>query len=112
MVVEQESLCWVSGHLTASVSGEAWAKEFGHLPNLQQLTRDGGTGLAKGVALVNQERQDQDRPGIADQEDHFHTLRDGRRALRQMQQQVCRLIDAAALAQRREQQKVRRTGSR
>src|SRR5205085_11254842 len=47
MVVEQESLCWVSGHLTASVSGEAWAKEFGQLPNLEQVTRDGGTGLAK-----------------------------------------------------------------
>ena len=27
------------------------------LPNLEQVTRDGGTGLAKGVALVNAQRQ-------------------------------------------------------
>ena len=32
MVVEPESLCWVSGHLTEEVSGPAWAQEFRHLP--------------------------------------------------------------------------------
>jgi hypothetical protein len=112
MVVEQHSLCWLTGRLADNRDGDSWAAEFRHLPNLQQVTRDGGTGLAKGVALVNQERQDQDRLGIADQEDHVHTLREGRRALRQMQQHVGRTIDAVAAAQRREQQKVRRTGSR
>jgi len=112
MVVEQHSLCWLTGRLADNRDGDTWAAEFRCLSNLQQVTRDGGTGLAKGVALVNQERQDQNRPCIADQEDHFHTLREGRRALRRMQQQVCRLIDAAAAAQRREQQKARRTGSR
>jgi len=39
-------------------------------------------------------------------------LREGRRALRQVQQRVCRAIDAAAAARQREQQKARRTGSR
>src|SRR5262249_34888968 len=80
--------------------------------NLQQVTRDGGSGLAKGVALVNQDRQAQSQPLLADQEDHFHTLREGRRALRQCQQRVCRAIDAAAAAHHRGQQKARRTGSR
>ena len=112
MVVEQHSLCWLTGRLADNRDGDTWAEEFRHLPNLQQVTRDGGTGLAKGVALVNQERQDQNRPRLADQEDHFHTLREGRRALRRVQQQVCRQIDAAAVAQRREQRKARRTGSR
>ena len=82
------------------------------MPNLQQLTRDGGTGLAKGLALVNQERQAQHKDASADQEDHFHTLREGRRALRQVQQRVCRAIDATATAQHREDQKARRSGSR
>jgi hypothetical protein len=112
MVVEQHSLCWLTGRLAENRDGDTWAEEFRHLPNLQQVTRDGGTGLAEGVALVNQERQDQDRPALADQEDHFHTLREGRRALRRMQQQVCRTIDAVATARQRERQKARRTGSR
>lgn len=110
MVVEQYSLCWLTGRLADNRDGDTWAEEFRSLPNLQQVTRDGGQGLAKGVALVNQERQD--RPVIADQEDHFHTLREGGRALRRTQQSVCRLIDAAAEAQRREQRKARRTGRR
>src|SRR5262249_10501925 len=112
MVVEQHSLCWLTGRLTDNRDGDTWAEEFRALPNLQQVTRDGGTGLARGVAQVNQQRQAQQRTLIADQEDHFHTLREGRRALRQVQQRVCRAIDAAAAAQQREQQKARRTGSR
>jgi hypothetical protein len=112
MVVEQHSLCWLTGRLADDRNGDTWAEEFRRLPNLQQVTRDGGSGLAKGVALVNQQRQAQGHDAIADQEDHFHTLREGRRALRQVQQRVCRAIDAAAAAHQREQQKARRTGSR
>jgi hypothetical protein len=112
MVVEQHSLCWLTGRLADNRNGDTWAEEFRRLPNLQQVTRDGGAGLAKGVALVNEQRQAQGRDTLADQEDHFHTLREGRRALRQMQQRVCRAIDAAAAAHHREQQKARRTGSR
>jgi hypothetical protein len=112
MVVEQHSLCWLTGRLADNRNGDTWAEEFRRLPNLRQLTRDGGTGLAKGLALVNRERQVQEKGAIADQEDHFHTLREGRRALRQMQQRVCRAIDVAAAAQHREDQKARRSGSR
>lgn len=112
MVVEQHSLCWLTGRLADDRNGETWAEEFRRFPKLQQVTRDGGSGLAKGVALVNQQRHEQGGDAIADQEDHFHTLREGRRALRQVQQRVCRAIDAAAAAERREQKKARRTGSR
>jgi hypothetical protein len=112
MVVEQHSLCWLTGRLADNRDGDTWAEEWRRLPNLQQLTRDGGTGLAKGVAQVNQERQAQGQAPIADQEDHFHTLREGRRALRQVQQRVGRCIEEAAAARHRERQKARRTGSR
>lgn len=112
MVVEQHSLCWLTGRLADNRNSDTWAEEFRRLPNLQQVTRDGGTGLAKGLARVNQERQAQGDDALADQEDHFHTLREGRRALRQIQQRVCRAIDATAAAHHREQQKARRTGSR
>ena len=77
MVVEPESLCWISGRLTESVSGKAWAEEFRQLPALEQVTRDGGGGLRNGVAAVNQEHQQQGHQPVADQLDHFHTLRGG-----------------------------------
>jgi hypothetical protein len=112
MVVEQHSLCWVTGRLAEQRDGATWAQEFRPLPHREQLTRDGGTGLRKGLALVNAERQRQGQPAIADQEDHFHALREGRRALRRMQGRVSRLIDQAEAAERRERQKVQRTGSR
>ncbi|MBI3412359.1 MAG: hypothetical protein HY040_28905 [Planctomycetes bacterium] len=53
---------------------QAWAQEFGRLPNLEQLARDGGTALTKGVALVNQERAQQGRELLLDQGDHFHAF--------------------------------------
>jgi hypothetical protein len=112
MVVEQHSLCWLTGRLADNRDGDTWAEEFRSLPNLRQVTRDGGTGLAKGVAQVNAERQARQQARIADQEDHFHTLREGCRALRQLQRRVCHAIDAAATARGREQHKARRTGSR
>jgi hypothetical protein len=112
MVVEQRSLCWVTGRLAEQRDGATWAQEFRHLPHLEQLTRDGGSGLRKGLALVNAQRQQQNRPVIADQEDHFHGLREGRRALRRMQGRVSCLLDQAEQAERRQRQKVRRCGSR
>jgi hypothetical protein len=112
MLVEQHSLCWLTGRLADKRDGDTWAEEFRALPNLRQLTRDGGTGLAKGVAQVNQERQAQQQPPVADQEDHFHTLREGRRALRQVHRRACQAIDATATARSRERHKARRTGSR
>jgi hypothetical protein len=112
MVVEQHSLCWVTGRLAGQRDGATWAGELRQLPHLEQLTRDGGTGLRKGLALVNAGRQQQGRPAVADQEDHFHALREGRRALRRLQGRVSRLPEKAEAAERRQRQKVQRTGSR
>jgi hypothetical protein len=85
MVVEPESLCWVSGRLTESLSSKAWAEEFRQLPALEQVTRDGGSALGKGVATVNQERQRHGQSALADQLDHFHTLRGGSQGLRKLE---------------------------
>jgi hypothetical protein len=74
MTVEPESLCWLGGRCTDTVSGEAWAEEFGRFPNLEQVTRDGGKGLASGVALVSERRQAQGQAAVGDQGDHFHAL--------------------------------------
>jgi hypothetical protein len=88
MVVEPESLCWLSGRLAPSRDGEQWAREFEQLPALEHVARDGAKGIANGLARVNQQRTEQQKKPIGDQVDHFHTLREGRRALRKTQGQA------------------------
>jgi len=88
MVVEPDSLCWVTGRLTDSVSGAAWVAEFRRLPVLEQLTRDAGSGLQKGMALLNEERQQQGLPAVPDQLDHWHSLRCGGGWLGRLQEQA------------------------
>jgi hypothetical protein len=97
MVVEPESLCWVSGRLSDEVSGPAWAQEFRQLPHLEQVTRDGGQGLAKGVALVNAERPG--RPAVVDQGDHWHALRGGGTGLRKAERRARQALAKAEAAE-------------
>jgi hypothetical protein len=106
MVVEPESLCWVSGRLAESVTGKAWADQFRQLPALEQVSRDGGSALANGVATVQEERRAQEQPALADHLDHFHTLRGGSQGVRKAESRVrSALVDAedaqAALDRRR-----------
>lgn len=110
MVVEQHSLCWVSGRLAASRSGAEWAKEFRHLPQLRQTTQDGGSGLAKGLDIVNQARQENNQIPVAAQDDHFHVLREGTRVLRKMQGKVSKLMDKAEEVDRKMKSKAWHTG--
>jgi hypothetical protein len=98
MVVEQESLCWVCGRLSDDVSGATWAQEFRQLPNLEQLARDGGKGLAKGVALVNAERAEQGQETLVDQGDHFHALWTGGVGLRRAERRAEQALTAAEAA--------------
>lgn len=101
MVVEPQSHCWLSGRLSPSRDGEQWAKELTLLPQLQHLVRDGGTGLQNGVAKVNQARRPQEQKPIREQLDHFHTLREGRRALRKTQSQAERAWSQAEEADKK-----------
>jgi len=99
MVVEQESLCWVCGRLSDAVTGEVWSPEFARLPNLEQLARDGGNGLAKGVALANAQRQDQGQEAFVDQGDHYHALRPGSTGLWKAKQRASKALAAAEVAE-------------
>ncbi len=99
MVVEPQSFCWVTGRLSATVDGPAWSKEFEQLPQLEQVLRDGGSGLAKGVALVNAQRQEQGQSLLVDQGDHFHALWHGRVSVRKAELQAQKALAAAEEAQ-------------
>ena len=107
MVVEPESLCWLSGKLSDEVSGEAWAREFAQLPNLEQVMRDGGTGLAKGVALVNEQRQELEQSLVVDQGDPFHALRHGGVGLNKAKRQAQKALAAAEAAQKQVDERAR-----
>jgi hypothetical protein len=100
MTVEPESLCWLGGRLSVEVSGAAWAQEFEQFPNLEQVTRDGGTGLAKGVELLNAQRRAQGRAAVVDQGDHFHALLDGGVGLRKAEMQARKTLAAAEAAEK------------
>jgi hypothetical protein len=100
MTVEPESLCWLGGRLSAEVSGAAWLKEFQQFPNLEQVQRDGGTGLAKGVALLNAQRQQKNQAAVVDQGDHFHALREGGVGLRQAERQARQALAVAEAAEK------------
>lgn len=112
MVVEPESLCWLSGRLSDAVSGEAWAKEFTPLPNLEQVMRDGGSALHKGVTLVNEQRQADGKRPLTDQGDHFHALRNGSVGVKQAQRQACQALAQAEAAQQEWEERGRQGQSR
>src|SRR4051812_45991119 len=99
MVVEPESLCWMTGRMAGSRDGATWAGEFARLSALRAVVRDDGTGLGKGVRLDNARRRDAGLPEFDDTLDVFHTLREGGRALRQTRGVASRALDRAEVAQ-------------
>ena len=107
MVVEPNSLCWISGRLVPRRDGVTWEEEFSKLPALEQVTKDGGSGLAKGLTLANAKRQQQSKPPAVEQDDHFHVLREGARALRISAGQANRAVDRAWKADQKEQRRRR-----
>ena len=44
MVVEPESLCWMTGRMVEARDGVTWAEEFARFPALEAVVRDDGTG--------------------------------------------------------------------
>ena len=99
MVVEPESLCWMTGRWSETADGEAWTREFGAFGSLEQVRRDGGKGLSQGVRRVDAARRKEGRAGLADQLDHFHTVRAGTRALRQVESRAREAFGRAEAAQ-------------
>jgi hypothetical protein len=108
MLVEPASLCWVSGQLEAHRDGPTWARHFGRLRALEQVTRDGGTGMQKGLEQINAKRLQRGKPTIADQADHFHVLRECTRALCRLRGAASRALEQAERADKARAQCARR----
>src|SRR5437660_373788 len=82
MVVEPESLCWLTGRRVKARDGATWAEEFARFPALRAVVRDDGSGLGKGIKIERARRQAAGLPDLDDSLDLLHTLREGGRALR------------------------------
>ena len=100
MVVEPESLCWLTGRRVKARDGVTWAKEFARFPALQAVVRDDGSGLGKGVKLERARRRAAGQPDLDDSLDVFHTLREGGRALRKTWGAATRALERADAAQK------------
>src|SRR3954464_3208715 len=100
MVVEPESLCWLTGRMVQARDGVTWAEEFARFPALEAVVRDDGTGLGKGVKIERARRHAADLPDLDDTLDVFHTLREGRRALRKTWGAASSALERADVAQK------------
>jgi hypothetical protein len=96
MVVEPESLVWLEGRPVAHRDGPTWAETFAQFPRLEAVVCDGGTGLHAGIDRVRQRRREAGDPRVLERGlDVFHTLRDGRLALRSTWRHVREAIERA-----------------
>jgi hypothetical protein len=100
MVVEPESLCWLTGRMVQTRDGATWAEEFARFPALEAVVRDDGSGLGKGVKLERARRRAAGLPDLDDSLDVFHTLREGGRALRTTWGAATRALERADAAQK------------
>jgi hypothetical protein len=100
MVVEPESLCWLTGRMVKARDGATWAEEFARFPALLAVVRDDGSGLGKGVKLDRARRRAAHLPDLDDSLDVFHTLREGGRALRKTWGAAGRALERADASQK------------
>lgn len=112
MVVEPESLCWMTGRMVQARDGVTWAEEFARLPALEAVIRDDGTGLGKGIKLERARRRAAGLPDLDDTLDVFHTLREGGRALRKTWGAAARALERADAAQKGFDERARQGQSR
>src|SRR4051812_33191606 len=101
MLVEPASLCWLAGRKGGGRDGGTWGGQLGRWPALRAVIRDDGTGLGKGVRLVNQQRVKSQRPDLEDGLDVFPLLREAGRASRATWSGASRALQAAEAAQAR-----------
>jgi hypothetical protein len=100
MVVEPESLCWMTGRMVEARDGVTWAEEFARFSTLVAVVRDDGSGLGKGVKLDHARRRAAGLAEFDDTLDVFPTLREGGRALRVAWGVATRALGRADAAQK------------
>ena len=107
MAVEPNSLCWVVGQKSDTVSGVAWQETFATMPNLEMVLRDAGAGLTAGVTLANEARAKANGKPLLAHQDHFHSLWEGGRGLGRVKRKARAALAQAERAQKEYDRRVR-----
>jgi hypothetical protein len=86
IAVEPHSLAWLVGQRGPDRTGETWCQALAPWPQLTYAVVDGGSGLRRGLELVQQQWQ-REAPllppvPVATNLDNFHIQQEGQRALR------------------------------
>ncbi len=100
MVVEPESLCWLTGRMVKARDGATGAEGFARLPALEAVVRDDGSGRGRGGKLERARRSAAGLPDLDDSLDVFPTLREAGRALRTTWGAAARALERADTAQK------------
>lgn len=95
MAVEPHSLAWVAGQRGPDRSGSSWCNLLSMWPRVERVITDAGTGLERGVKLVNAARAAAGQP-IAMGLDVFHTQHELQRVLHCQWRRAERLLETAA----------------
>jgi hypothetical protein len=104
VAVEPHSMAWVAGQRGPDRTGDSWDQVLRQWPGLQRVVSDAGTGLARGVKLLNAARAAAPEPGEAPVApvqvgwDVLHTEREMQRGVSRRWAQAEKLLDAAAQA--------------
>jgi hypothetical protein len=105
MAVEPHSMAWMAGQRGPDRSGESWCALLTRWPCVERVVTDAGTGLERGVKLINEARA----TAVEGQEgatarsiqmglDVFHTQHALQRVLQRKWRQAERHLEAAAQA--------------
>jgi hypothetical protein len=97
MAVEPHRLAWVAGQRGPDRSGASWCNLLAAWPRVERVITDAGTGLERGVKLVNVTRAAAAQP-IAMGLDVFHTQHELQRVLHGQWRRAERLVETAAQA--------------
>ena len=101
MGVCPHSFAWVVGQKGPDRSGATWTAALVGFESVQRVLGDGGLGLAKGVAELQQRQKAAGQPVCSMGLDLFHLKRDASRVRRQVWRRAEALWDAEVEADRR-----------
>jgi hypothetical protein len=108
VAVEADSMTWVAGQRGPDRTGASWCRLLQQWPGLERVVSDAGTGLGRGVKLLNEARAAAAAAAQAEQPavepvqvglDVFHTEREMQRIVGRRWSQVEKLVEAAAQAE-------------
>ncbi len=99
VAVEPASMTWVAGQRGPDRTGDTWCVLLQQWPGLERVVSDAGTGLARGIKLLNEARAAAATEPVQVGLDVFHTEREMQRVVGRRWARAEKLVEAAAQAE-------------